>query len=146
MPTVPLSSWCPRNLSPRIWADLGYIPAAIRYEHHDARLYVHVYTDGQPASPVIVTGWVRAGHPADEITRLATEIASAVTWIAGITAERVLVVIQSSPARFAVESGRVRPEPGQEQSWTNGFVDCGGSSQCQPVAGWINNTSRNLPI
>ena len=29
----------------------------------------------------------------------------------------VLVVIQSSPARFAVEGGRVLPEPGDEPSW-----------------------------
>jgi hypothetical protein len=29
----------------------------------------------------------------------------------------VLVVFQSSPARFAVEGGRVLPEPGQEQAW-----------------------------
>jgi hypothetical protein len=35
-------------------------------------------------------------------------------------AERVLVIIQSSPARFAVEGGRVLPEPGQEKSWLAG--------------------------
>jgi phenylpyruvate tautomerase PptA (4-oxalocrotonate tautomerase family) len=79
-----------------------------------------VYTDGQPAMPVIVNGWVRAGHPDDETTRLAIEIASAVTRIAGVDAERVLVVMQSSPARFAVEGGRVLPEPGQEQAWMSG--------------------------
>ena len=48
-----------------------------------------VYTDGVPASPVLVSGWV-------------------------------LVVFQSSPASFAVEGGRVLPEPGQEQAWIAG--------------------------
>jgi len=76
-----------------------------------------IYTDGVPASPVLVSGWVREGHPADETTRLATEIAGAVTRIAGIPTERVLVVMQSSPARFAIEGGRVLPEPGQEAAW-----------------------------
>ena len=77
----------------------------------------NVYTDGVPASPVLVGGWVRAGHPEDKTTRLAQEIADAVTRIAGLPAERVLVVMQSSPARFAVEGGRVLPEPGEEQAW-----------------------------
>jgi hypothetical protein len=32
----------------------------------------------------------------------------------------VLVVMRSSPARFAIEGGRVLPEPGQEQAWIAG--------------------------
>jgi phenylpyruvate tautomerase PptA (4-oxalocrotonate tautomerase family) len=77
----------------------------------------NVYTDGLPASPFLVNGWVREGHPKAETTRLATEIAAAVTRITGIPAERVLVVFQSSPASFAVEGGRVLPEPGEEAAW-----------------------------
>jgi phenylpyruvate tautomerase PptA (4-oxalocrotonate tautomerase family) len=76
-----------------------------------------VYTDGAPASPVLVSGWIREGHPKAETTRLATEIAAAVTRITGVPAERVLVVFESSPASFAVEGGRVLPEPGQEAAW-----------------------------
>ena len=79
-----------------------------------------IYTDGRPAAPVLVSGWVRAGHPDAETTRLVTEIATAVTRLAGVPADRVLVVFQSSPARFAVEGGRVLPEPGQEQAWISG--------------------------
>ena len=79
-----------------------------------------VYTDGAPASPVLVSGWIREGHPKAEVTRLATEIAAAVSRIAAVAAERVLVVFQSSPASFAVEGGRVLPEPGQEQAWVAG--------------------------
>lgn len=79
-----------------------------------------VYTDGVPASPVLVSGWIREGHPIPEVTRLATEIAGAVTRIAGVPAERVLVVFESSPASFAVEGGRVLPEPGQEAAWIAG--------------------------
>jgi phenylpyruvate tautomerase PptA (4-oxalocrotonate tautomerase family) len=79
-----------------------------------------LYTDGEPAKPVLVSGWAREGHQDAETTRLATEIATAVTRITAIPAERVLVVMQSSPARFAVEGGRVLPEPGHEQSWLAG--------------------------
>jgi phenylpyruvate tautomerase PptA (4-oxalocrotonate tautomerase family) len=79
-----------------------------------------VYTDGVPASPVLVSGWIREGHPKAEVTRLATEIAAAVTRVAGVPAEQVLVVFESSPASFAVEGGRVLPEPGQEQAWIAG--------------------------
>ena len=76
-----------------------------------------VYTDGVPADPVLVNGWVRSGHPEDETSRLATEIAAAVSRIANIDVDRVLMVIQNSPARFAIEGGRVLPEPGQEEAW-----------------------------
>ena len=43
-----------------------------------------IYTDGVPADPVLLTGWVRDGHPAEETTRLATEIAAAVTRICDV--------------------------------------------------------------
>jgi len=76
-----------------------------------------VYTDGVPANPVLVSGWVRQGHPQADTTRLATEIAAAVTRITGVDAQQVLVVMLSSPASSAVEGGRVLPEPGQEQAW-----------------------------
>jgi phenylpyruvate tautomerase PptA (4-oxalocrotonate tautomerase family) len=79
-----------------------------------------LYAGGVPASPVLVTGWVREGHPADDTTRLATQIAAAVTKTLEIDVVRVLVVIQPSPARFAVEGGRVLPEPGQEKEWLAG--------------------------
>ena len=68
-----------------------------------------LYTDGVPAKPVLVSGWVRDGHPEDATTRLATDIAAAVSRICNIAAENVLVVIQSSPACFAVEGGRLLP-------------------------------------
>ena len=79
-----------------------------------------VYTDAVPANPVLVNGWIREGHPKTEVTRLATEIAAAVTRVAGVPAERVLVVFESSPASFAVEGGRVLPEPGEEAAWIAG--------------------------
>ena len=76
-----------------------------------------IYTDGAPANPVLVNGWVRSGHPEDKTTRLATEIAAAVSRIANVPADRVMMVIQNSPASGAVEGGRVLPEPGQEEAW-----------------------------
>jgi phenylpyruvate tautomerase PptA (4-oxalocrotonate tautomerase family) len=79
-----------------------------------------VYTDGAPAGPVLISGWIREGHPKPEVTRLATEIAAAVTRVARVPTERVLVVFESSPASFAVEGGRVLPEPGAEAAWMAG--------------------------
>ena len=74
----------------------------------------------RPADPVLVNSWVRSGHPADKTTRLATEIAAAVSRIANVDPDRVMMVIQNSPASGAVEGGRVLPEPGQEQAWIAG--------------------------
>ena len=76
-----------------------------------------VYTDGKPAQPVLVNGWVRSGHPREPTTALATALAAAVTSVTGVPPDRVLVVLQNSPAYGAVEGGRVLPEPGQEEAW-----------------------------
>ncbi|HEX4250632.1 MAG TPA: tautomerase family protein, partial [Pseudonocardia sp.] len=76
-----------------------------------------IFTDPLPAHPLLINGWARDGHPAEETTRLALDIAHASTLVTGLPPERVLVVIQNSPARFAVEGGRVLPEPGQEGAW-----------------------------
>jgi phenylpyruvate tautomerase PptA (4-oxalocrotonate tautomerase family) len=107
--------------------EIGTIHSAI---NHVPSTYVNVvfhelpadsvYTDGVEASPVLVSGWIREGHPKAETTRLATEIAAAVTRVTGVPAERVLVVFESSPASFAVEGGRVLPEPDEEAAWIAG--------------------------
>ncbi len=76
-----------------------------------------IYTDGVPASPLLISGWVRTGHPEAGTTRLAIEIAAAASRVTGIPPTRVLVVFQSSPAHYAVEGGRVLPAPGEEQVW-----------------------------
>lgn len=100
-----------------IHADINHVPTTyVNVVFHELPAD-NVYTDGVPAAPVLVNGWVRQGHPVEETTRLATEVAGAITRITGIDAERVLVVIGNSPAYGAVEGGRVLPEPGQEGAW-----------------------------
>lgn len=101
----------------RLHASINHVPSTYVNVVFNELPADGVYTDGVPANPVLVSGWVRAGHQEAKTTRLATEIAAAVTRIANVAVDRVLVVIQSSPARFAVEGGRVLPEPGQEQAW-----------------------------
>jgi phenylpyruvate tautomerase PptA (4-oxalocrotonate tautomerase family) len=104
----------------RIHSSINHVPSTyVNVAFHELSAD-NVYTNGVKSSPVLVSGWVREGHQEAETTRLAVEIADAVTAIAGISADRVLVVIQSSPARFAVEGGRVLPEPGEEQAWIAG--------------------------
>jgi phenylpyruvate tautomerase PptA (4-oxalocrotonate tautomerase family) len=85
--------------------------------------YVYVTVSELPADsvfagkPLIITGWARRGHPQEALTRLALELASAGSRISGVDERHVMVVIQDSPARSAVEGGRVLPEPGQEKEW-----------------------------
>jgi phenylpyruvate tautomerase PptA (4-oxalocrotonate tautomerase family) len=104
----------------RIHSSINHVPSTyVNVAFHELSAD-GLYTDGEPARPVLVSGWVREGHLDAETTRLTTEIATAITQITAIPAERVLVVIQSSPARFAMEGGRVLPEPGHEQTWIAG--------------------------
>lgn len=101
----------------RIHSEINHVPSTYVNVVFPGLPADSVYTDGVPASPLLISGWVRSGHPEADTTRLATEIAAAATRVTGIPADRVLVVFQSSPAHFAVEGGRVLPEPGEEQAW-----------------------------
>jgi phenylpyruvate tautomerase PptA (4-oxalocrotonate tautomerase family) len=105
----------------RIHAKINHVPSTyVNVVFHELPAG-RIYTEGVPANPVLVNSWVRSGHPLDdETTRLATEIAAAVSRIANVDPDRVLMVIQNSPASGAVEGGRVLPEPGQEQAWIAG--------------------------
>jgi phenylpyruvate tautomerase PptA (4-oxalocrotonate tautomerase family) len=104
----------------RVHSSINHVPSTyVNVAFHELAADC-LYTNGVKSSPVLVSGWVRDGHQEAETTRLAVEIADAVSATAGISADRVLVVIQSSPARLAVEGGRVLPEPGEEQAWIAG--------------------------
>jgi phenylpyruvate tautomerase PptA (4-oxalocrotonate tautomerase family) len=101
----------------RIHSAVNHVPSTYVNVVFNEVAAENIYTDGRPAHPLIVNGWVRSGHPEDQTSQLVAEIAGAATQVTGIPAERVLVVIGNSPARFAIEGGRVLPEPGQEQAW-----------------------------
>ena len=104
----------------RIHAEINHVPTTyVNVVFHELPAG-GIYTDGVPANPVLVNGWVPIRSPTDKTTRLATEIAAAVSRIANVPADRVMMVIQNSPASGAVEGGRVLPEPGQEQAWLAG--------------------------
>ncbi|MGO9158047.1 tautomerase family protein [Mycobacterium sp.] len=101
-------------------SEINHVPSTyVNVVFHELRAD-SVYTDGVQASPILVSGWIREGRPKAETTRLATEIAAAVTRVTGVPSERVLVVFETSPASFAVEGGRVLPEPGEEAAWIAG--------------------------
>jgi len=100
-----------------IHSEINHVPSTyVNVVFNEARAE-NIYTDAVPAHPLLITGWVRDGHPETETTRLATEIAGAATRITGIPPARVLVVFSSSPAHYAVEGGRVLPAPGEEAAW-----------------------------
>ena len=104
----------------RIHAEINHVPSTyVNVVFHELPAG-GIYTDGVPADPILDNSWVRSGHPLDETTRLATAIAAAVSRIANVDPDRVMMVIQNSPASGAVEGGRVLPEPGQEQAWIAG--------------------------
>jgi phenylpyruvate tautomerase PptA (4-oxalocrotonate tautomerase family) len=101
----------------RIHAEINQVPATyVNVVFHELP-HGSVFTNSSPSAPLLINGWAREGHPAEETTRLTLAIAQAGGRVTGLPPERILVVIQCSPARFAVEGGRVLPEPGQEAAW-----------------------------
>ena len=101
----------------RIHSEINHVPATYVNVVYQELPVDNVYAGGRPAAPVLVNGWVREGHDEEETSRLALEIASAVTEFTSVPEDRVVVVFQSSPARFAVELGRLLPDPGHEADW-----------------------------
>jgi phenylpyruvate tautomerase PptA (4-oxalocrotonate tautomerase family) len=101
----------------RIHAEINHVPTTfVNVVFHEVEPQ-NLYSDSRPANSLLINGWARQGHPEDETTRLALEIARAASRVTEMPDESVLVVIQSSPASAAVEGGRVLPEPGQETAW-----------------------------
>lgn len=101
----------------RIHAAINKVPPTYVYVTVSELPADSVFAGGEPGKPLIITGWARRGHPQEALTRLALELASAGSRISGVDERHVMVVIQDSPARSAVEGGRVLPEPGQEKEW-----------------------------
>ncbi|MFF7888288.1 tautomerase family protein [Streptomyces sp. NPDC020794] len=101
----------------RIHAEINHVPPAYVNVVFSELPQDSVYVGGQPGAPLLIGGWARRGHPQEETTRLALELSAAASRITGLPEHRILVVIQDSPARSAVEAGHVLPDPGQEEEW-----------------------------
>ncbi|AWW35977.1 tautomerase family protein [Streptomyces cadmiisoli] len=104
----------------RIHADINKVPPTYVDVVFSELPQDSVFVGGRPGTPLLVSGWARRGHPQTETTRLALERSAAASRIAGVPQDRVMVVIQDSPARSAVEAGRVLPDPGEEAEGLDG--------------------------
>jgi phenylpyruvate tautomerase PptA (4-oxalocrotonate tautomerase family) len=101
----------------KIHSSITGAPTSFVHVVFDEQPPTNVFTDSSPSHPLLISGLTRAGRPDAEKTRLAKDISSSSSRIAGIPEARILVIIEESPARFAVEGGRVLPEPGAEDDW-----------------------------
>ena len=74
-----------------------------------------VYTDGRPAQPLLINGWVRTGHPEAQSSQLVAEIAAAATRVTGIPAKRVSGRDPEQPSTFRHRRwpGATRPRRGR---------------------------------
>ncbi|WP_327398926.1 tautomerase family protein [Streptomyces sp. NBC_01288] len=101
----------------RIHAAVNHVPPAYVNVIFTEPPSENVFAGGVPGTPLIITGWARRGHPQESTTRLALELSAAAVRVTGVEENHVMVVIQDSPARSAVEGGQVLPEPGEEKEW-----------------------------
>ena len=101
----------------RIHAAVNHVPPAYVNVIFSEPPSENVFAGGVPGAPLIITGWARRGHPQEDTTRLALELSAAAVRVTGVGESHVMVVIEDSPARSAVEGGRVLPEPGEEKAW-----------------------------
>jgi phenylpyruvate tautomerase PptA (4-oxalocrotonate tautomerase family) len=76
-----------------------------------------IFTGARPSDHLLVAGLTRGGRADVEKQRLAVDISAACSRATEIPEGRILVTIAELPARFAVEGGRILPEPGLEGDW-----------------------------
>jgi phenylpyruvate tautomerase PptA (4-oxalocrotonate tautomerase family) len=101
----------------RIHTEINHVPSTyVNVVFHEVDPH-NLYADANPAATLLINGWARRGHPQEQATRLALEISRTASQVSGLPESAIMVVIQSSPARSAVEGGRVLPEPGREPEW-----------------------------
>jgi phenylpyruvate tautomerase PptA (4-oxalocrotonate tautomerase family) len=101
----------------RIHADINHVPADYVNVVFSELPANNVYVGGEPGKLLIITGWVRRGHPQEAATRLALGLSSAASRVSGLGEGSIMVVLQDGPARSAVEAGRPLPEVGEEKKW-----------------------------
>jgi len=96
----------------RIHSEVNHVPGTYIIVVFNELAPENVYTDARPAQPLLINGAPRGRN--QPTGRRGRGGGFSVT---GISSDRVLVVIQNSPAHFAVEGGRVLPAPGEEEAW-----------------------------
>jgi len=100
------------------------IAQAITAAHCDVTgapaIFVHVFffdMSGNDASPVLVTGSIRAGRSAQQKAQIETRVQAAFEQLAGVPAQQTIVQLNDVPASWLMEGGRIMPEPGEEEAW-----------------------------
>lgn len=101
----------------RIHSQVTGAPSAFVHVTYNELPQANVYTDSVPSRPLLILGTTRAGRADREKADLAKLVSRAASQTTGMSEDHVLVIITDSPARFAVEQGRILPEPGAEGDW-----------------------------
>lgn len=70
-----------------------------------------------------VNGSVRAGRPAEMMTRLVAELLEAVSDASGLERRNVWVYVGEIPHSQIAEWGHIVPAPGEEESWFAGLPE-----------------------
>ncbi|MFE2599460.1 tautomerase family protein [Streptomyces sp. NPDC059396] len=101
----------------RIHSEITGAPTSFVHVTFNELSGTNIYSDSVPSQPLLITGITRAGRADREKAELAKAVSSAAAHVTGVPEKRILVVITDHPARFAVERGRILPEPGVEDDW-----------------------------
>jgi phenylpyruvate tautomerase PptA (4-oxalocrotonate tautomerase family) len=98
-------------------ADITQAPSSFVHVIFDEQPQTNVFTDSVPSQPLIIVGNTRGGRADFQKTELGLAISSVSSAISGIPETKILVIIDDTQAKFAIERGRVLPDPGQEDQW-----------------------------
>jgi phenylpyruvate tautomerase PptA (4-oxalocrotonate tautomerase family) len=91
-----------------------------------------LYSDAKPSNPLLIVGLIRDGHSDTDKQRLVLDLSAACARVTGRSEKDIVVGVTDSPAKFAVEGGRVLPEPGAERDWLSNGPALPANAQATP--------------
>jgi phenylpyruvate tautomerase PptA (4-oxalocrotonate tautomerase family) len=98
-------------------ADLVQAPSSFVHVVINEVPETNIFSDSVPSHPLLIVGNTRGGRAYTQKSELALAISQISTKITGVPEAHTLVIIDDTEARFAVERGRILPDPGQEAEW-----------------------------
>ena len=101
----------------RIHAAVTHAPTSFVHVVFHERPVGDLYTDAKPSSPLLIVGVIRGGRSDTDKQRLVLDLSAACARVSGRSEKDIVVGVTDIPAKFAVEGGRVLPEPGAERDW-----------------------------
>jgi phenylpyruvate tautomerase PptA (4-oxalocrotonate tautomerase family) len=101
----------------RIHTEVTGASPSLVHVRYDEVAPADLYSGGEPASELIVSGDIRAGRSNADKERILREVGDACAAIARRSLDTIAVVLRDVPAKNIFERGEIAPALGEDEAW-----------------------------